>query len=446
MSSKRISQACLAGLCFVVLLGMTAFQAVPSPKFVTPVDAAWNGTTSRGYPMSFTVSSGGAQWSTFILKTDFVATTCYNASGTIEITVPGPGSITSNQFSYTSSTFSFTGQFNSASTASGTYSFTNRQIVIGIPNPPYVCYYYLTQSGTWTASTPLPPPGDFGKVSPANGAVNQSVNPILTWNPSTYADSYQYCIDEVDNGDCDTSWEPNPATGNTSIAVSGLASNTTYYWQVRSTNSTDTTLADGNVWWSFTTRPQLTVYSVGTQDGWILESTETSNAGGTLDAASTTFNVGDGTADKQYRSILSFNTNSLPDTAVITKVTLKIRVYGTLVGNNNPFTWGQGLKVDVCKGTFGTSALQLTDFNFNDATNCKLLAGTFGSTPTSGWYSVNLTSAGRAKVNLTGLTQFRLRFYKDDNDDGAADYWRFYSGNSTNASLRPTLIIEYYVP
>jgi predicted outer membrane repeat protein len=194
-------------------------------------------------------------------------------------------------------------------------------------------------------------------------------------------------------------------------------------------------------------RKGQTVYrSAGAQDGWILESTETSNAGGTMNATATTFNLGDGTADKQYRSILSFNTASLPDTAVITKVTLKIRVYGTLVGNNNPFTWGQGLKVDVCKGTFGTSALQLTDFNFNNATNCKLLAGTFGSTPTSGWYSVILTSAGRAKINPLGLTQFRLRFYKDDNDDGAADYWRFYSGNYTTVSARPTLIVEYYVP
>jgi hypothetical protein len=192
--------------------------------------------------------------------------------------------------------------------------------------------------------------------------------------------------------------------------------------------------------------PTMTFRSTGTQDGWILESTETSNVGGTMNATATTFNLGDSTADKQYRTILSFNTTNLPDTAVVTRATLRIRVYGALLGNNNPFAWGQGLKVDVCKGTFGTSALQLADFNFNNATNCKLLAGTFGNTPVNGWYAVNLISTARPKINLAGLTQFRLRFYKDDNDDNAADYWRFYSGNYTTASLRPTLIIEYYIP
>jgi hypothetical protein len=39
-----------------------------------------------------------------------------------------------------------------------------------------------------------------------------------------------------------------------------------------------------------------------------------------------------------------------------------------------------------------------------------------------------------------------LRFYKDDNDLGAADYWRFFSGDHATASLRPTLLIEYYIP
>ncbi len=136
-------------------------ESFPAP--LLPYDGSWTGTTSRGQPMSYTVSGSGTQWSTFKLKTDFVPTTCGGGSGTVEITVPGPGSITSGQFSYTSTTYSFTGQFASNSTATGTYSFVNRLIVIGLPYPPYVCNYYLTQSGTWTASVPLPPPGAFGK-------------------------------------------------------------------------------------------------------------------------------------------------------------------------------------------------------------------------------------------------------------------------------------------
>jgi hypothetical protein len=89
--------------------------------------------------------------------------------------------------------------------------------------------------------------------------------------------------------------------------------------------------------------------------------------------------------------------------------------------------------------------LQLTDFNSNSDTNCELLAGRFGKTPVNGWYSANLLSTAD-KIDQTGLTQFRLRFSKDDNDDKLSDYWRFFSGDHATASLRPTLTIEYYVP
>jgi hypothetical protein len=67
-------------------------------------------------------------------------------------------------------------------------------------------------------------------------------------------------------------------------------------------------------------------------------------------------------------------------------------------------------------------------------------------TPVSNWYSALLNAAGRAYVNRTGTTQFRLRFATGDNDDNGADYMKFFSGNVTTASARPTLIIEYYVP
>jgi hypothetical protein len=198
----------------------------------------------------------------------------------------------------------------------------------------------------------------------------------------------------------------------------------------------------------YTVNKTLTYTSAASQDGWILESTETSNAGGTLNTTGATFLLGDAAADKQYRSILSFNTASLPDNATITSITLKIRrpTTGFLTGNNNPFSWGLGLKADVCKSMFGTtSALQLSDFNYTNTTNCKLLAAAFGSTPSASWYSANLLSTAFAKVNKTGLTQFRLRFAKDDNDDGLADYLSFYSGNATAAN-RPQLVITYNVP
>jgi len=184
-----------------------------------------------------------------------------------------------------------------------------------------------------------------------------------------------------------------------------------------------------------------TFKSVGTYDGWVLESTETSGMGGSLNFTATTIRVGDDAGDKQYRSIVSFNTASLPDTAVITKVTLKVKKQAVV--GTNPFTTHGPLKAAIRKPYFG-SAVTLANGDFQAA--ASLSSGTtFGSTPVSGWYSAVSTSAVYPYISKTGTTQFRLRFTLDDNDDLGADYLRFYSGNA-GAAYRPQLIVEYYVP
>ena len=177
-------------------------------------------------------------------------------------------------------------------------------------------------------------------------------------------------------------------------------------------------------------------------DGNILESGESSGAGGTVNATATTFRVGDNGLDRQYRSILSFNTSSLPENAVITSVVIKIKKQG--VAGTNPFSTHQGLKVDIRKPYFGTTlALVASDFQ---AAASKMAVGTVGSTPASGWYSVNLNSTAYAYVNKTGTTQFRLRFLLDDNDDMGDDYVMFYSGDWSIVGDRPLLMVQYYIP
>jgi alpha-tubulin suppressor-like RCC1 family protein len=182
--------------------------------------------------------------------------------------------------------------------------------------------------------------------------------------------------------------------------------------------------------------------SAGSQDGWVLESNETSNNGGTLNADAILFRLGDDISNRQYRSILSFDTSNLPDDATITSARLKIKMQG-LTGTN-PFTSHGNIKVDMRKGAFaGNNALQLIDFQ---AAASKNAAGTIMNTPSSGWYPVTFNSSVFTYINLTGVTQFRLRFAIDDNNDNGADYLKFYSGNYSNVSLRPLLVIEYYVP
>ncbi len=183
--------------------------------------------------------------------------------------------------------------------------------------------------------------------------------------------------------------------------------------------------------------------SIGLQDGWILESSETSKKGGAFNAKTATFRLGDNAAKRQYLGILSFSTKSLPNNAVITKVTLKVKKQG-ISGGGNPVTTFKGFMVDVKKGAFGTAALQASDFQ----TASSKTYGPFLKALSGGWYSIDLT-AGKAYINKLnthfGLTQIRLRFKLDDNNNKAANYLSLFSGNAPLAS-RPQLIIEYYVP
>jgi hypothetical protein len=195
---------------------------------------------------------------------------------------------------------------------------------------------------------------------------------------------------------------------------------------------------------TYTVKKVLTLKSAAASDGWILESAETSSQGGTINTTAPTFRLGDDATNKQYRSILSFITSSLPDNAVITKVTLKIKKQA-ITGGGNPVTLLQGFMVDVRKGFFGAaSSLAANDFQ---ATLNKTV-GPSSPGAVNNWYSLDLTSA-KGSVNklatLSGVTQFRLRFKLDDNNDATANFMSFFSGNALAAS-KPQLIIEYYVP
>ena len=251
--------------------------------------------------------------------------------------------------------------------------------------------------------------------------------------------SYEYCLDTSNDGACSGSWVSTGST--TSAPLAGLAMNTVYYWQVRAVNAFGTTGADGGTWWNFTTGPiQVTFRSVGANDGWVLESGENSSRGGTLDASATTARLGDDASDRQYRSILDFNTASLPNNAVVVGATLRIKKK-SIVGTD-PFTTHSPLNADIKTGRFGQSALQLSDFQ---AAASQTAVATLGPLPVAGWYTAGLVSSAWARVNRIGHTQFRLLFNTGDNDDLANDYLVFHTGNATLAS-KPQLIVSYYLP
>lgn len=96
---------------------------------------------------------------------------------------------------------------------------------------------------------PPPPPAAFSKTSPANGATRRPPSLTLSWGPSSGAVSYEYCVSATSS--CSTWTSVGPAT---SASPAGLASKTTYYWQVRAMNVSGSIEADSGIWWGFTTR------------------------------------------------------------------------------------------------------------------------------------------------------------------------------------------------
>ena len=184
--------------------------------------------------------------------------------------------------------------------------------------------------------------------------------------------------------------------------------------------------------------------SNGSNDGWILESKEDSNQGYAKNSTASTFNLGDNATDRQYRAILSFPTGSLPDDAIITKVILMLRAQGVV--GTDPFTTHGNITIDIRTGPFSSfgpfrvKALQPSDFQ---ATASRTSVGIIQNNPVDGWYWALLDSSAFPYVNVAGVTQFRLAFQLDDNDNFEDDYIMFFSGDYKGQAIRPHLVIEY---
>jgi hypothetical protein len=187
----------------------------------------------------------------------------------------------------------------------------------------------------------------------------------------------------------------------------------------------------------------VTFTSIAAQDGWVLESKETSSLGGTIAAAANTtsaLRVGDDNKDRQYKSVVSFDTSSIPDDATIVSATLRLR-RGTSSGTN-PFTTHGTCQADVQTGGFSRSpTLQKGDFQ---AAATAVQAASLSNAAANGaWSEGSLNAAGLAAINKTGTTQLRIYFDLDDNDDAGNDYIGYYSGDIKTTANRPQLVLTY---
>ncbi|MCU0857984.1 MAG: metallophosphoesterase [Pontiellaceae bacterium] len=187
----------------------------------------------------------------------------------------------------------------------------------------------------------------------------------------------------------------------------------------------------------------LTFTSIAAHDGYVDESSETSNVGGTIystSISSSGLRIGDTGAKKQRKSFISFNTAALPDNAAVIAATLKLKC-GAIA--NNPSGLGT-ITVDIKNtktGFNGNLALESADFQ---AAASKSDVGSFNyPSGTNVWITASLDTNGTSRIAKTNHTQFRIRFTKDDDNDTVDDYLGFYPGDNSIATNRPVLVVTY---
>ncbi|HKI01015.1 MAG TPA: S8 family serine peptidase [Thermoanaerobaculia bacterium] len=190
-----------------------------------------------------------------------------------------------------------------------------------------------------------------------------------------------------------------------------------------------------------------TFTSIAAHDGFVRESTETSNSGGLAGASNgpafgAAVFLGDSVSDQQYKIFFSFDTSALPDGAALVSARLKLHRAG--VEGTNPFITHGVCRVDVEKGGISIDPL-LQPSDFQSAVSAPQAAVCSSPVPLAYSSFATLNSTGLAAINKTGLTQFRLYFSLGDNDDLSSDLVLFSPGEEPNPDFRPQLEI-FYLP
>jgi len=336
----------------------------------------------------------------------------------------------------------------------------------GITDPAQICQrtaYEFADYANGTANPPTFPGGTFS----GTGTVVVVGSGWSTWNPPSpgkhllYAPTATYdIIFTTPQQGAGVKAEPNPfgvyniavtafdasnnslgsftraIDGNAGAAFLGLLSPTANIKKLTVNSTVDFAFSDVT-WGACLT---ATILGNGLQDGHATESNELSNVGRSSSASGGYLQIGDSSGDRQIKGFLSFDTSSLPDTAVVAAAHIEMRYIGA--AGTNPYEWAGSLNMDIAS-PFGTSEL-LTASDFQNPASAYDVA-TCSSVAVLNWYSCDVTS-GVGFFNRQGFTQFRLYFDVDDNDDRRPDYVKFASGNNPNQSYYPVLVVYYGIP
>jgi len=196
-----------------------------------------------------------------------------------------------------------------------------------------------------------------------------------------------------------------------------------------------------------TTRTPIVEYtSIGTEDGrvWadLNDATQAWQGIGADSMASDylALRLGDYADSYSYRSILSFDTSSLPDTCTL--MSARVQLYVGAIGGTDPFDgWGGSCNIDIANPSFGASVLEPNDWQA--AASGTAIASFPDPNGQTLMVSDDFSAYGLNFINKTGKTQLKVYFQTPLNSDPNSDCIYFYSGDNADPNKHPKLIIQY---
>jgi len=189
-----------------------------------------------------------------------------------------------------------------------------------------------------------------------------------------------------------------------------------------------------------TATPTPAFYSTASEDGRVYDDgSGTAGAGAnTGNAGNESLRLGDYIGGESYRTILSFDTSTIPENYTIQTVRLQM-TRGADYGQD-PFGWGGACNIDIANPAFGTTELEASDW---ETPADAVAVATFAADPGAEnvMTSSDFNAAGRANINRSGTTQLKVYFTQRTNGDAVKDSLGFYSGEAAQTK-KPKLIIE----